>query len=208
MGVQNIYHTVVRGETVYHISKMYGVDIETIKRVNNITNVRDLKVGQRLLITRTYPMQEAITLYPSDKWQYIIIHHSATDKGNCQLFDAAHKKRGWTCVGYDFVIDNGTSGKANGQIETSPRWIKQEDGAHCKADNMNQRGIGICLVGNFSTGKISNKQLTSLIYLVEKLKNYYQIPSSRVLGHGQVKGASTECPGRWFPWKQFRASLK
>jgi len=205
---QNIYHTVAPGETLWRICQMYDVDVKTIKKVNKVRDVTDIDIGTRLYIPEAAPRVELVTLYPSKKWKYIIIHHSATDTGNCQLFDAAHKKRGWKCVGYHFVIDNGTSGKEDGQIETSPRWIKQQDGAHCKAGSMNERGIGICLVGNFSSGDISPKQMRALVYLVKQLKEYYKIPSSRVLGHGQVSGASTECPGKNFPWKTFRAQLR
>jgi len=42
---------------------------------------------------------------------------------------------------------------------------------------------------------------------VKELKKYYNIPNSRILGHGQVKGASTECPGKRFPWSEFRRRL-
>lgn len=202
-----LHHTVAPGETLWRISKMYDVDVETLKAVNGIKDVTDIDIGTRLVIPEAAPRKEVITLYPSKKWKYIIIHHSATDKGNCQLIDAAHKNRGWKCVGYHFVIDNGTSGKEDGQIETSPRWTKQQDGAHCKASGMNSKGIGICLVGNFSEGKISRNQMRSLIYLVKQLKKYYRIPNSRILGHGRVPDAKTECPGTKFPWREFYSQL-
>ncbi len=44
-----IKHRVKKGETLYRISKMYGVSIETIKRLNNITG-NNIKVGQELKI--------------------------------------------------------------------------------------------------------------------------------------------------------------
>ncbi len=48
--------------------------------------------------------------------------------------DAIHRKRGFDRgLGYDFVIDNGTNTRVDGQIEASPRWIKQMEGAHCDA---------------------------------------------------------------------------
>ena len=43
--------------------------------------------------------------------------------------------------------------------------------------------------------------------VVNKLKDYYNIPNSNILGHGQVKGACTECPGTKFPWGEFRNRL-
>lgn len=203
----DIYHEVAPGETVWRISKMYNVEIEDIVMANRLEDVSVLEKGQRLLIPDAAPLRAVLPLYPSRKWDYVIIHHSATDVGSALRFDSAHTRRRWKGLGYHFVIDNGTSGKEDGQIEVSPRWLHQEDGAHCKAGNMNYRGIGICLVGNFSEDKVSPAQMESLVFLVNRLKEYYNIPDSRILGHDQVKGASTECPGTRFPWSEFRRRL-
>jgi len=205
---QDLYHVVAPGETLWRISQMYEVDIETIKRANRIRDVRELEIGQKLYVPDAASRKEIITLYPSRKWKYIIVHHSATDEGNSEFFNKAHLRRGWAGVGYHFVIDNGTCGKDDGQIETTPRWIKQRNGAHCKANDMNEKAIGICLVGNFSEDKVSPRQMRSLVYLTKQLQDYYHIPRQRILGHGQVKGARTECPGKKFPWKTFYAHLK
>jgi len=43
-------YTVKKGDTLWHISKNYGVSVETILRANHITNTKDLKVGQKLII--------------------------------------------------------------------------------------------------------------------------------------------------------------
>src|SRR3989338_1321919 len=43
-------HIVKKGDTLWHISKNYGVSVETILRANHITNTKDLKVGQKLII--------------------------------------------------------------------------------------------------------------------------------------------------------------
>lgn len=203
----DVHHTVAPGETFWRISKMYDVRMEDIMRANNFTRPGDLDMGQRLLIPQAAPIRPVIALYRSSKWKYIIIHHSATDEGNALDFNELHKRRGWDGIGYDFVIDNGTNGKADGQIEVSPRWIKQADGAHCRAMDMNSKGIGICLVGNFSKEKVSGNQMASLVYLVNILRKYYNIPQSRIMGHGQVPGARTECPGKYFPWQEFHARL-
>lgn len=203
----DLYHVVGPGETLWRISKMYDVNIDDIARVNNLRNKTDLDMGQRLLIPNAAPVKPVIALFKTDKWQYIIVHHSASDKGNALDINAIHQKKGWEGIGYHFVIDNGTIGKADGQIEASPRWIKQKDGAHCQASGMNYKGIGICLVGNFSKDRVSQAQMSSLVYLVNTLAKYYNIPESRIMGHGQVSGAATECPGKFFPWSEFRARL-
>jgi len=201
------YHTVAPGETLWRIGKMYDVEVEELIRANSISNPERIEIGQEIYVPGASARKNVVSLYPSRKWKYIIIHHSATDTGNSMQFNKAHLARGWKGVGYHFVIDNGTYGKDDGQIETGPRWIKQERGAHCKAGNMNEQGIGICLVGNFSEGKPTRRQMDSLVYLVNKLRKYYHISKRRIMGHGQVTGARTECPGTRFPWKTFWSKL-
>ena len=208
---QDISHVVAPGETLWRLSKMYDVSIEDVVRINNLKSRTELEIGQRLLIPNAAPIRPIVPLYRSNKWKYIIIHHSATDEGNAMYFNTAHYTRGfWKGLGYHFVIDNGTKGKLDGQIEVSPRWLKQQDGSHCKAASMNYKGIGICLVGNFSKENVSEEQMKFLVYLVNTLRDYYNIPVKNILGHGQVPGAKTECPGKNFPWKDFykRIQLK
>ncbi|MCG3137233.1 MAG: hypothetical protein HJJLKODD_01076 [Phycisphaerae bacterium] len=141
-------------------------------------------------------------------WKYIVVHHSASAKGNASTFNQAHLARGWDELGYHFVIGNG-SGSGDGQIEVGSRWIKQKHGAHCKtADNRyNDYGIGICLVGNFDETQPTAAQLKSLEALVEELMSSCQIPAGNVVGHGQVQGTHTHCPGATFSVANFRQRL-
>ena len=206
---QNMFHVVAPGETLWRISKTYDVTIEDIMMKNQLTRSNELMMGQRLIIPSAKPPTPIISLYPTNKWKYIIIHHSATDVGSALKFHYAHQRRGFSRgLGYHFVIDNGSSDKPDGYIEVAPRWIKQQNGAHCKASNMNSKGIGICLVGDFTGEYVSEKQLSSLVYLVNILRNYYHIPLKNIMGHGQVPGANTECPGKRFPWSRFFTKLK
>jgi N-acetyl-anhydromuramyl-L-alanine amidase AmpD len=138
------------------------------------------------------------------KWTHIILHHSAQEGGNAAAIDRQHRARNWDELGYHFVIDNGNGGTA-GTIEVGSRWVKQKHGAHCRpnpndANYWNEHGIGICLVGNFETGKPSPAQMASLARLVAFLMEECQIPRDRILGHGQVAGAQTACPGRYFSY--------
>jgi N-acetyl-anhydromuramyl-L-alanine amidase AmpD len=188
---------------------MYDVPIATIMNANNINDAQALEMGQELKILDAADYRPVIALFPSNKWQYIIIHHSGTDVGSSLAFHHAHLQKGWDKgVGYHFIIDNDSNGKEDGQIEASPRWIKQQDGAHCKASDMNIKGIGICLVGNFDQDRVSPEQLDSLAFLVKKLMEFYNIPQNRILGHGLVDGAATDCPGSRFPWDKFWQRLQ
>jgi len=205
---QNVVHIVAPGETLWRIGKMYGVSGADIARANCLSTQNPvLKKGRRLIIPNAAPVTPVVSLYPNTKWKYIIVHHSGTEMGNSLSFDTYHLSRGWNGIGYHFVIDNGTDSKHDGQIEVSPRWLKQLNGSHCKADGMNERAIGVCLVGNFNRDFVSPKQMEALVYLVKTLKAYYKIPDDHILGHRMVRGATTDCPGKHFPWREFKARL-
>ncbi len=49
-------HIVRAGQTLYSISRMYGVDIWTLARLNGITNLNHIYVGQRLRLPTTTPV--------------------------------------------------------------------------------------------------------------------------------------------------------
>lgn len=143
------------------------------------------------------------------KWRYIIIHHSATKRGCAKIFDKYHKSRGMkNGMAYHFVIDNGTCGKRDGQLEIGSRWKKQISAGGCRQARYNNLGIHVCLVGNFTKKPPSRKQLRTLAKLVNELRNRYNIPMKFVVGHGRIKGEKSQCPGRRFPWRDFKSLLK
>ncbi|MHC1741924.1 MAG: N-acetylmuramoyl-L-alanine amidase [Syntrophobacteraceae bacterium] len=207
-GPKTITHEVAPLETVWRISRMYDVPVEGIYRANGLKPNESLRIGQRLTIPNAKQLRHVISLYPNPQWKYIIVHHTATDIGKALQVDRAHHDRGfWNGIGYHFLIDNGTLGKGDGQIEVSPRWIKQQVGAHCKAGGMNDKGIGIALVGNFNEDVPTQNQVQSLTYLIKTLSQYYNISLNNVMGHRDVEGASTDCPGKRFPWSNVRQCL-
>lgn len=137
--------------------------------------------------------------------EYIIIHHSATKQGDAETFRRAHMAKGWRDIGYHYVIGNGTY-SGDGEVETGRP--ENESGAHCSADGMNFKSIGICLVGNFDIDKPTIAQMEALKRLCRDIMARYKIPVSKVLGHGEVKGAATNCPGRYFDMAEFRKRLE
>jgi len=207
---QDLYHEVARMETLWRISKMYGVDVSSIMVANGLKDPNAIEVGQKLLIPQAASSaRSVIPLYTTRPWTYIVVHHSATHDGNALMIDKLHFRRGFeNGLGYHFLIDNGTLGKGLGQIEIGPRWVKQENGAHCNAAGMNENGIGICLIGNFSETYVSELQLESLIFLVNTLRAHYRIPIDHIIRHGDVPGKNTECPGKYFPWDEFKRRLR
>jgi len=204
----SVTHTVGPFETLWRISKTYGVDMNDIMQANQITNPGQLKEGQKLTIPGTMGARPYISLPPATRWTHIVVHHTATHDGDASTIQKIHFARGfWNGLGYHFLIDNGTNGRADGQIEIGPRWAKQMDGAHANADDMNIKGIGVCLVGNFSETNVSPRQIESLVYVVQTLQKRYGIPDRNVIRHDDVKGKSTECPGLRFPWAEFKRRL-
>lgn len=139
-------------------------------------------------------------------WKHIVIHHSATDTGSADSFHRSHLARGWDGLGYHFVIGNGT-GSGSGDVEVGYRWKQQQRGAHAGNLEYNEHGIGICLVGDFQANYPSQKQLASLRSLVRFLQAKCKIPNAEVIGHDDVPGKKTRCPGAHFPISSFRASL-
>ena len=138
-----------------------------------------------------------------NKPEYIIIHHSATQQGDVETFRRAHKAKGWRDIGYHYIIGNGTY-SGDGEVETGR--TEAEDGAHCSADGMNRKSIGICLVGNFDIDKPTIAQMEALERLCRDIMARYKIPVSKVLGHGEV--AATNCPGKNFDMAAFRKRLE
>ena len=142
------------------------------------------------------------------KWDSLVIHHSACERGSAALFDKAHRARGWDELGYHFVIGNGSL-TPDGYVEVGSRWPKQKHGAHAKtpSNHYNELGIGICLIGNFEQKYPSGSQLQALEKLSEFLTGRYAIPAGRILGHREIRGTRTLCPGKNFPMRQLRASV-
>jgi len=137
------------------------------------------------------------------RWRAIVIHHSATQNGNATIFDKMHREQnGWDGIGYDFLIGNGTD-SGDGEVEVTFRWKKQIPGAHTGGTPnnwANEKGIGICLVGNFDRTTPTPRQMQSLSKLVRFLQKRYGIPQSQIFGHGNFPGGHvTHCPGTRFP---------
>ena len=140
------------------------------------------------------------------KWKYIVVHHSASPSGSADAFDYFHRvKRGWEGgLGYHFVIGNG-HGSGDGQVEVGHRWLYQSHGAHAGQVEYNQRGIGVCLVGNFEEDYPSPQQMANLVALIRELQQLCDVPSENVVLHSHIR--DTECPGRNFPYYEVLAQL-
>lgn len=139
-------------------------------------------------------------------WTHIVLHHTATASDNAASIDRFHRHlRGWANgLGYHFVIGNGSRSE-DGEIEVGHRWRRQLAGAHCQADDMNRKAIGICFVGSFEAGPgPTDAQVLAGIGLVRYLTRRFSIPPENILGHREVPGGDTLCPGKFFPLELMR----
>lgn len=149
---------------------------------------------------------------PPRQWQYVVVHHTATNSGSVESINDTHLKNKdksgnpWLGIGYHFVIGNG-QGMPDGSIEPTFRWRTQIQGAHAGSTNKdyNERGIGVCLVGNFENTPPTAAQRRSVKLLVQTLKSEYRISAAAVVGHKDIRASATECPGKLFPMSEIAA---
>ena len=126
----------------------------------------------------------------------IIVHCTATPEGrpvSVEEIDSWHKQRGWSQIGYHYVVQ--LDGTIN---EGRPVNIS---GAHCKGHN--KTSIGITYVGGCDSNMEpkdtrTDKQILSLEYLVGYLCASH--PGAEVYGHRDFStkacpsfDAKTEC---------------
>ena len=139
-------------------------------------------------------------------WQYIVLHHTATETGSVDSIHAAHQQKKdkngkpWLGIGYHFVIGNGR-GMPDGAVEPTFRWRTQIQGAHAGSSNRdyNEVGIGVCLVGNFEETPPTPAQVESCHVLVQTLRREFQIAETQVVPHNEIRTSGTACPGKLFP---------
>src|SRR4029077_2248727 len=135
-------------------------------------------------------------------WKYIVLHHSANAEGSYDQIDREHRT-GLGCeeCGYHFIIGNGT-GSADGQIEVARRWSEQKHGVHSrngKHPDVNEYGIGICLVGDLDEAPPTPRQIAAAKALIAYLSTRYEIAQARAQTHSHLAATNTVCPGRHFP---------
>ena len=120
----------------------------------------------------------------------IVVHCSATPEGrdvSASTIDDWHKQRGWSGIGYHFVVG------LNGNIEYGRDLNKT--GAHVKGHNTGS--IGICYIGGLdSVSKTAkdtrtSEQKESLLDLIKTLKKLH--PHATVHGHNEFSSKACPC---------------
>ena len=131
------------------------------------------------------------------KTELIVVHHAAmpltTTREDIQDL---HLTNGWAGIGYHklvFADGNAAEGRPENVV-----------GAH--ALGVNQRSLGIVLVGDFSKERPPMAQLQGAAALTRELMKKYHISLENVKPHRAVT-AGTDCPGAAFPWQEFMAEI-
>lgn len=208
LGSGETRYVVRKGDTLSAIAHRHGISVALLRSHNRIKGDRIL-VGQKLIIPTTAANLPAMATVAaatekirvdSNRWRYIVLHHSGIEAGNAKAYDSGHRRRGMEHgLAYHFVIGNGRD-SGEGEIEIGPRWTKQLRGGHVRNSKVNDTGIGICLVGNFEKRRPSSKQLASAFALVDWLEDGLVNPRHKVTVHRWVDRNHTACPGRHFPY--------
>jgi N-acetylmuramoyl-L-alanine amidase len=137
---------------------------------------------------------------------YVILHHSTTRDGATVSWDAIRRyhvrDQGWQDIGYHCGIE-----VIGDHVEILVGRIPGEIGAHCLAQNMNRRSIGVCIVGNFDVEDVPDDKWQVALHLVRWICRVYRIEPDNVLGHREVARDGRTCPGKRFDLGEFRALL-
>jgi N-acetylmuramoyl-L-alanine amidase len=116
----------------------------------------------------------------------IVVHHSAGSRATTvEQITKMHQARGFTDIGYHFVI------LWNGKVAKG-RDI-EKIGAHAKGHNVGS--IGVCVTGDNTKPDLfwTEEQISCLRATVQTLCILF--PEAEIYGHRDLPGAATECPG-------------
>ena len=129
------------------------------------------------------------------KPNFIIIHHTAQDSLAQTLKTFTVSK---TQVSAHYVIAE--DGRVVQMVNDYLRAWHGGSASWGKNSDINSASIGIELDNN-GTKPFSDKQITSLLALLTKLKKDYNIPTQNIIGHSDIAPTRKKDPSAFFPWK-------
>jgi len=127
---------------------------------------------------------------PMKRIDFLVVHCAATKPSmdiGVKEIRLWHRQQGWLDVGYHYVI------RRSGEVEKG----RPDDRPGAHASQVNDRSIGICLVGGIDAkGKaennFTNEQFAALRTLLYQLRCLY--PEADVIGHRDIPGVAKDCP--------------
>ena len=118
----------------------------------------------------------------------LILHHSGTTTCTPDGIHNSHVGNGWAGIGYHYLV------RKDGTIYRG----RPEDTVGAHAYGANSHSIGVCFEGNYQVDSMPSAQLVAGQKLVSGIKQRWGI--SKVIGHKDVTGSTTDCPGLNFPF--------
>lgn len=170
---------------------MARIDLSIPSLGNKFVDIRDTIPGDSYNWSWVRPLSQV---------KFLAIHHSAgPDTQTPEEIANYHiSHNGWGGVGYHFLIGKDGTVYYGGDIST----------ARANVANLNEQVLGICLIGNFTQGRLpTNEQFDSTNKLCDFFINNYpdlvNVTSwDSVKGHKDLPGQATVCPGdNWSMWR-------
>lgn len=119
----------------------------------------------------------------------LILHHSGTTTCTPDGVHSSHVGNGWAGIGYHYLV------RKDGTIYRG----RPEDTVGAHAYGANSHSIGVCFEGNYQAEQsMPAAQLAAGQALVADIKRRWGI--TKVIGHKDVAGSTTDCPGKYFPF--------
>ncbi len=155
-----------------------------------------------------------------DDVEYLVVHTAAFSGRNCDrdLIDRWHRERGWSGIGYHFVItDDRHDDAEDGTVQ--PGRPQNRPGAHVLG--LNRRSLGICVAGHGDRRDHTETQRRTLLQLLSDLMDEHpRVTVERVIGHREVNDlirdgvvdarfrTSKTCPGTRVDMDEIRTQLR
>jgi hypothetical protein len=219
-------------QTIKSILYSLGVNVDFHEKDNMPAPTVDVK-SSILEVAAEAAINKIVDFTNSRNWEYIVIHHSATvdEPGNdwegIRRYHMSWRYNGdiiteekakeltangikgvqspWPSIAYSFGIE-----KVDGEYIYQKGCPLSEIGYHAK--QMNPKGFGICMVGDFDNAPPSDVQINMLVSLLKFLMAHYNISKEKVLGHRETYAlfnvpVEKTCPGNKFSMDALRAKL-
>ena len=133
---------------------------------------------------------------------HIVIHHSLTKDSETVSWGAIRKfhveNQKWNAIGYHFGIE-----MVNGYPEILLGRMLHETAAAVKEQNMNKKGIHICIVGNFDITEPPKAIWDKAVELTAFLCDMLKIPASTNIKSHNYYAPYKSCPGIKFNMNKF-----
>ena len=118
----------------------------------------------------------------------LILHHAEAASCTAEDVHRWHVGNGWAGIGYHYLV------RKDGTIYRG----RPEDTVGAHAYGANSHSIGVCFEGNYQVEQtMPAAQLAAGQALVADIKRRWGI--AKVIGHKDVAGSTTDCPGKYFP---------